>query len=77
MTYFDATIRLQLNDHGGVIICFDGFKVWNTIGGKWKLCWPDNRKDDREFDMIGDAFWAGMGWPEQVAPEKFIIESGG
>jgi hypothetical protein len=58
-----------MNDHGGVVFHFDGFIVFNTLGGEWTVQ-KEGRPLSRHKD-ITQAFWKGMDWPEKVEPEQF------
>lgn len=73
MTIHDRKIRVELSDRGGVVLHFDGFTIWNTIGGKWGVTYSDNSFLP-PCESIIEAFWAAMKWPAEVTPDKFVIE---
>ena len=63
MTIFNGPIKIELNSHGGVILFFGGFHLWNTIGGQWCInTESENHNLDEVFNDIVSAYEFAIKW---------------
>lgn len=62
MILTDTTIRVSINSHGGVVLYYPTFRIWNTLDGGWRFTrYNDFMVDSVAFTTILDAFTAASG----------------
>lgn len=52
--------KISINTHGGVVLHFEGFCIWNTISKQWGVTFENGDMLNKFFDFILDAYQASI-----------------